>query len=178
MGDQTGLLLHQLMRAHHNACMAALARRGVRDVGSPRLLWALSRYPDDPARAPTQKELADKLHSAPPTVAASLKALERQGYVARRTDQRDTRRNRISITQKGRDAIAQSMEAFRQVDGHMYLGFSPQERALADGLFSRMLENLYQIGGDRRQDPPPDPLGPPPAPEPSQDPFERKCDHC
>ena len=178
MGDQTGLLLHQLMRAHHNACMAALARRGVRDVGSPRLLWALSRYPDDPAQAPTQKELADKLHSAPPTVAASLKALERQGYVARRTDQRDTRRNRISITQKGRDAIAQSMEAFRQVDGHMYLGFSPQERALADGLFSRMLENLYQIGGDRRQDPPPDPLGPPPAPEPSQDPFERKCDHC
>ncbi|MDE7002881.1 MAG: MarR family winged helix-turn-helix transcriptional regulator, partial [Oscillospiraceae bacterium] len=158
MGDQTGLLLHQLMRAHHNACMAALARRGVRDVGSPRLLWALSRYPDDPAQAPTQKELADKLHSAPPTVAASLKALERQGYVARRTDQRDTRRNRISITQKGRDAIAQSMEAFRQVDGHMYLGFSPQERALADGLFSRMLENLYQIGGDRRQDPPPDPL--------------------
>ncbi len=178
MGDQTGLLLHQLMRAHHNACMAALARRGVRDVGSPRLLWALSRYPDDPAQAPTQKELADKLHSAPPTVAASLKALERQGYVARRTDQRDTRRNRISITQKGRDAIAQSMEAFRQVDGHMYHGFSPQERALADGLFSRMLENLYQIGGDRRQDPPPDPLGPPPAPEPSQDPFERKCDHC
>ncbi len=171
MGDQTGILLHQLMRAHHNACMAALARRGVRDVGSPRLLWALSRYPDDPAQAPTQKELADKLHSAPPTVAASLKALERQGYVARRTDQRDTRRNRISITQKGRDAIAQSMEAFRQVDGHMYHGFSPQERALADGLFSRMLENLYQIGGDRRQDPPP-------APEPSQDPFERKCDHC
>ena len=62
----------------------------MRDVGSPRLLWALSRYPDDPARAPTQKELADKLHSAPPTVAASLKVLERQGYVERRTDQKDT----------------------------------------------------------------------------------------
>ena len=161
MADQSGILLQQLMRAHHNACMAALARRGVRDVGSPRLLWALSRYPDDPARAPTQKELADKLHSAPPTVAASLKVLERQGYVERRTDQKDTRRNRISITQKGRDAIAQSMDAFRQVDGHMYHGFSPEERALADALFSRMLENLYQIGGARRQDPIPDPLAPP-----------------
>ena len=169
MADQSGILLQQLMRAHHNACMAALARRGVRDVGSPRLLWALSRYPDDPARAPTQKELADKLHSAPPTVAASLKVLERQGYVERRTDQKDTRRNRISITQKGRDAIAQSMDAFRQVDGHMYHGFSPEERALANQLFSRMLQNLYQIGGDRRQDPPPDPLAPPPGAV--QDPF-------
>lgn len=176
MDERTGLLLQQLMRAHHNACMAALARRGVRDVGSPRLLWELSTYPDDPARAPTQKELADKLHSAPPTVAASLKVLERQGYVERRTDQRDTRRNRISITQKGRDAIAQGMDAFRQVDGHMYYGFSPEERALVDQLLSRMLENLYQIGGNRRQEPPPDPLGPPPGPP--QDLFERKCDLC
>ena len=172
MENELGMVLHMLMRAHHNACMAALAQRGVEDVGSPRLLVQLAQYPDGPEGAPTQKELADKLHSAPPTVAASLKVLERQGYVERRTDQKDTRRNRISITQKGRDAIAQSMDAFRQVDGHMYHGFSPEERALADALFSRMLENLYQIGGARRQDPIPDPLAPPPPPEgPSHDPF-------
>ena len=47
MADQSGILLQQLRRAHQDACMAALARRGVRDVGSPRLLWALSRYPDE-----------------------------------------------------------------------------------------------------------------------------------
>ena len=169
MDDETGMRLHQLMRAHHNACAAALVRQGLRDIGSPRLLWELSTYPDARERAPTQKELADKLHSAPPTVAASLKVLERQGYVERRTDQRDTRRNRISITPKGRDVIAQSMDAFRQVDGHMYHGFSPEERALTNQLFSRMLQNLYQIGGDRRQDPPPDPLAPPPGAV--QDPF-------
>lgn len=178
MGDQTGILLHQLMRAHHNACMAALARQGLRDVGSPRLLMELFRYPDDPAQAPTQKELADRLHSAPPTIAASLKVLERQGYVARRTDEKDTRRNRISITQKGRDAIAQGMAAFQQVDEHMYRGLSPHDREQVELLLARMLENLYQIGGDRRQDPPPDPLGPPPPPGPSQDPFERKCRTC
>ena len=172
MDSESGILLHQLLRAHHNASMAALAQRGLQAISSPRLLLELYRCPDDPAQAPTQKELADRLHSAPPTIAASLKVLERQGYVERRTDQKDTRRNRISITQKGRDAIAQSMDAFRQVDGHMYHGFSPEERALADALFSRMLENLYQIGGSRRQDPIPDPLAPPPPPEgPSHDPF-------
>ena len=176
MDDETGMWLHQLMRAHHNACATALVRRGLRDIGSPRLLWELSTYPDDPARAPTQKELADRLHSAPPTVAASLKALERQGYVERRTDEKDTRRNRISITQKGRDAITQGMDAFRQVDAHLYAGFTREEREQVLLLHSRMLANLYQIGGDRRQDPPRDPLGPPPGPPP--DPFERKCRTC
>lgn len=176
MEDQSGLLLHQLMRAHHNACTAALSARGLRDIGSPRLLWELSTFPDDPALAPTQRELADRLHSAPPTVAASLKALERQGYVERRTDEKDTRRNRISITQKGRDAIAQGMDAFRQVDAHLYAGFTREEREQLRQLHSRMLANLYQIGGDKRQDPPHDPLGPPTGPPP--DPFERKCRTC
>ena len=103
--DQSALLLNQLFRAHHNACMAALAQRGVGDVGSPRLLLQLAQYPDGPEGAPTQKELADKLHSAPATIAASLKVLERQGYVTRRVDQADSRRNRIFITPKGRDTV-------------------------------------------------------------------------
>lgn len=176
MDDPSGLLLHQLMRAHHNACTAALNALGLRDIGSPRLLLELFRLPDDPEQAPTQKELADRLHSAPPTIAASLKVLERQGYVERRTDEKDTRRNRISITQKGRDAIAQGMDAFRQVDAYMYAGFTREEREQLRQLHSRMLANLYQIGGDKRQDPPHDPLGPPTGPPP--DPFERKCRTC
>ena len=176
MDDHPGALLHQLLRAHHNACMAALAQGGVRDVGSPRLLWELSRYPDDPAQAPTQKELADKLHSAPPTIAATQKALERQGYVERRTDEKDSRRNRVAITQKGRDTLAAGMSAFQRVEEHLYRGFTPEEREQAAGFHRRMLANLYQIGGDRRAEPPRDPLGAPP--EPSQDPFERKCTTC
>lgn len=175
MENESGVLLHQLMRAHHNASMAALNRRGLGDIGSPRLLWELFRYPDDPAQAPTQKELADRLHSAPPTIAASLKVLERQGYVIRRTDERDTRRNRISITPKGRDAIRAGMAAFKQVDGYLYHGFSPEERELVYSFHRRMLENLYQIGGDKKNEPPPDPLGPPPPPEGM---TERKCTPC
>ena len=169
MDAEPGMLLHQLMRAHHNACTAALARQGLRDIGSPRLLMELFHYPDDPAQAPTQKELADRLHSAPPTVAASLKCLERQGYVERRTDEKDSRRNRISITQKGRDALTAGMRAFQQVDDHMYHGFSPEERELVYQFHQRMLDNLYQIGGDRD-----DGHCPPPPPEPP----ERKCDPC
>lgn len=161
--DDSALLFNQLLRTHHNACMAALARQGAGDIGSPRLLVALSQYPDDPDQAPTQKELADRLHSAPATVAASLKVLERQGYVVRRTDEKDTRRNRIFITRKARDVLDAGLQAFQQVDDAMYRGFSPEEREQVYRFHRRMLENLYQVGG-RRWDaccPPP----PPPAPK-------------
>ena len=170
MEVESGMLLHQLVRAHHNACTASLDRRGLRDVCSPRLLLELFHWPGAPEQPPTQKELADRLHCAPPTIAASLKVLERQGYVERRTDEKDSRRNRISITQKGRDAIRTAMDGFRRVDEYMYHGFSPEERELVYGFHRRMLENLYQIGGDKD-----DPLAPPPGPS---EPLERKCDPC
>lgn len=169
MDERPGMIFHQLLRAHHNACTSALADQGLRDMGSPRLLMELAQYPDDPDRAPTQKELADRLHSAPPTIAASLKCLERQGYVHRRTDERDSRRNRISITQKGRDALESGVRAFQRVDDHMYQGFTREEREQVYRLHRRMLDNLYQIGGDKDAGcpPPPPPISP-----------ERKCDLC
>lgn len=167
--DDSALLFNQLLRTHHNACMTALARRGGGDIGSPRLLAVLAQYPDDPDRAPTQKELADRLHSAPATVAASLKVLERQGYVVRRTDRRDTRRNRIFITQKARDALDAGLRAFQQVDDAMYQGFSPEEREQVRQYHRRMLENLYQAGGRQW-----DGFCPPPSAAPP----ERKCDPC
>ena len=170
MDERSDIIFHQLLRAHHNAHMAALAKLGVGDIGSPHLLIALSHYPDDPAQAPTQKELAVLLHIAPPTIAASLKCLERQGYVARRTDEKDSRRNRISITRKGRDALESGMRAFQRVDNAMFRGFTPEEREQVQAFHRRMLDNLYQIGGDQDTQCPPPP--PPPIP------HERKCDPC
>ena len=170
MDDRAGIIFHQLLRAHRSAHMTALAERGLGDISSPHLLVTLAHYPDDPSQAPTQKELADRLHIAPPTIAASLKCLERQGYVARRTDEKDSRRNRISITRKGRDALAAGMEAFQQVDDAMFRGFTAGERAQVQEFHRRMLDNLYQIGGDKDAGCPP----PPPPPIPN----ERKCDPC
>ena len=142
MDVRSGIIFHQLLRAHRNAHMTALAQRGVGDIGSPHLLVALSHYPDDPAQAPTQKELADRLHIAPPTIAASLKALERDGYVARAADERDARRNRVSLTEKGRGAVQLCTESFRAVDERMLLGFTPEEARQLGGFLARMVKNL------------------------------------
>lgn len=167
-----GFLFHQMLRAHHNACAAALAAQGVADVGSPRLLMELSQYPDDPDQAPTQKELAGRLHCAPATIAVSLKCLERAGYAVRRTDERDSRRNRISITQKGRDVLAEGARAFQTVDDYMFRGFTDEEREQVMEFHRRMLDNLYQIGGRQGKGPFPPP--PPFPPGPPQDTMEGK----
>lgn len=153
-------LLHALMRAHYNATQAGLVRRGLPDLGSPKILFALLEYPEDGSSAPSQKELADLLHISPATMATSLKSLEKYGYISRQTDLRDSRRNRISITEKGRDAILTSHAVFASVDLYMFHGFSQQERDQVYAFHQRMLNNLYQIGGDKDFGcPPPPPPG-------------------
>jgi len=100
----------------------------------------------------SQREVAKVLRLAPATVAVSLKSLEREGYVQRRTDERDARRNRVSLTEKGRQAVELCGRAFREVDEQMLAGFTPQERQQLSGFLRRMMENL---GGPPECPPPP-----------------------
>ena len=141
-------LLHALLLAHFNAQQSGLRRRGLPHLGSPKILFLLMRYPEDGSSAPSQKKLADLLRISPATVAASLKSLELCGYVTRHADEQDSRRNRISITAKGRQAMQTSGEVMRSVDEYMFHGFTPQEREQVMSFHKRMLNNLYQIGGD------------------------------
>lgn len=153
------MVFHALFRAHFNASHANLAREGLGDLGSPRLLHTLlDRHRR--GETPSQKELADQLHISPATVATSLKSLERNGYVRRQPDPADTRRNLVSITEKAVEAMERSHAVFLSVDRAMFAGFTPAEVERLNEYHRRMLENLYAIGGDR--DAPCVPPAPPP----------------
>lgn len=156
--DHPGLLFQTVFRAHHNAVHAGMTRAGVEGVGSPRLLLALRDYHLQGV-VPSQRELADRLRVSPATIATSLKSLERQGYVERQRDAADCRRNLISITRRGLDALDHSRQVMDRVDRAMFAGFSPEEIGQVESFHRRMLQNLYAIGGD--QDAP----CPPPPPE-------------
>lgn len=156
---RSDFLFHALMRAHFNAQMAGLSRRGLPNLGSPKILFALMDLSDQGAPAPSQKELADLLRISPATIANSLRSLERSGFITRMADENDSRRNLIFITDKGRQSILTVREAFDSVDDYMFHGFSQAERDQVYELHQRMLDNLYQIGGKEDFNPPPPPPG-------------------
>lgn len=154
MTYNTGMVFHSLFRAHHNAVQGQLNRDGLGDIGSPRLLHAL-RDCGEEGQIPSQRELADLLHVSPATITASLKSLERNGYVERHIDPADSRRNLITITDKALAIMERSDHVFEKVDEHMFFGFTQEEVAQLNHYHLRMLQNLYAIGGDQDAPPPP-----------------------
>lgn len=137
-------LFHDVHRAHHNAVLAALSAQGLQFVGQPKVLFVLDSLAEGGA---TQRELAESVHVSPATMTASLKSLERQGYVTKRSDQTDGRCKRVAITEKGRQAVQLCDKALRQVDHRLYAGFTPEEVERLKNDYRRMLKNLYDIGG-------------------------------
>jgi DNA-binding MarR family transcriptional regulator len=136
-----------LHHAHRAAVNASMARCGVPEPGQPFILFALERIGN--GSIDTQRELAERLGLSPATVTASLKALEKQGYVRRVTDENDMRRKRIEITERGREAEVLCRRAFVQVDDVMYRGFSETELSQLSSFFDRMTENLRREYGER-----------------------------
>lgn len=142
--------LHRLGRAHHNAISAQMSRSALSDVGNPMLLFILAQAMEQADKlVPSQKHLAQRLHVSPATVANSLKSLERGGYVRKRPDPADARRNQVYITHKGRQAVTRCVQIFQAVDAQTLVGFSPEEQEQLRRFHLRMLDNLSQIGGDQ-----------------------------
>lgn len=143
MYDKTepSILFHSLHHAHKRQVMAEQRARGVADMGAPMLLMVLF-HADKNGEKLSQRELARRLRLSPATVAVSLKTMERCGYVSRETDGRDARRNLVTITEKGREAVELCGRSFRATDEQMLSDFTPQEKEQLTGFFIRMLQNL------------------------------------
>lgn len=143
MQKMPSMLFHALHRAHMNAVQSELNARGLSDVGAPMILFILDHH-GDRGEIASQRELAQALRVSPAAIATSLKSLERLGYVEKRVDEADARRNRVMITQKGKLAVQQCFDVFQEIDRCMMEGFTEQEQEDLDRLHRKMLENLRQ----------------------------------
>lgn len=140
-----GALIHALQRAHRYAIQSAAGAAGLEDLGSPMILIILRSWGEE-REQPTQRDLAQAFHVTPATVAMSLKSLERCGYVEKREDPRDQRCKRVSLTEKGREAVDTCLRVFAQVDEKMLAGFSDAEKEQLAAYHRRMLENIQGAG--------------------------------
>jgi len=138
------LLSRQINQAHRTAIQAELNAAGLSEVGHPMLLSILeSNAPGDrAAQCHAQRDLAELLHISPAAVANSLKSLEKGGYVRREPNAGDARRNIVTLTEKGSQAVEGCHQAFERVSHRMLVGFTEDEKAQLLSFRRRMLHNL------------------------------------
>ncbi len=145
------LAVHNIIRVmrRHHACI----ERRVADLGihhsQHRLLLHLARF----ECIPSQKEIAETMGISPAAVAATLKRLEREGYIARSVPGEDNRRNEIRITERGLEKVVESREMFESVDRATFAGFSEEEMHTLLDFLARIDQNLDNAGAPA--DPPP-----------------------
>ena len=142
------VLERRLHQARQNAVQAELAAAGLQEIGHPMLLCMLDlagRRPEAPLR--TQRELAQMLNVSPAAVTASLRSLERKGYLLRETGRGDARCNQVRLTDKGRQAV-DAARVVLGLDGvvvrgeHLALGHARELPA------KRLDERLERFGHD------------------------------
>lgn len=87
----------------------------------------------------------------PPTVAVTVKRLEKADVIYRRPDPNDMRISRIYLTEKGLRISAQIEVVIQENEKALTAGFSEEELELARHFFTRMMQNLNALSGGKEQ---------------------------
>lgn len=90
----------------------------------------------------TQKELAEHLHVSPASVATTLKRMEKSGFILRAEDKDDTRKKRLTATEKGSDALRSFRKVCEETDGQLFKNFSEEEKEQLMGYLKRLNSNI------------------------------------
>ena len=135
--------MHRLELLRRIKARSLMAESGLHP-GQPRLMEFIAAHPGC-----TQKEAADELDVTPASAAASLKRLEKAGFVSREPDSADARRNRLFLTEAGQRQVEESRSRFSALDAQMFAGMSEDEVAAFRRACEKMFDNLADEG-DRR----------------------------
>ncbi len=131
-----GYVVNHLARVFEQALYRRIVPHGARPGQFPVLLclWAEEGL--------TQAELTRRLAIEQPTMANTLKRMERDGLIVRRPDARDGRRALVYLTDRGRDLQAVLTGQAAEVNGIAGADVSEEEKALFLDLARRMIARL------------------------------------
>ncbi len=132
--------MHRLELLRRIKARSLMADSGLHP-GQPRLLEYIRSHPGC-----TQKEAADELDVTPASAAASLKRLEKAGFVLRQPDEKDSRRNQLFITDKGKSQMEENKRQFAQLDEKMFQGMDDGEVEAFRRACEKMFDNLADEG--------------------------------
>ena len=94
----------------------------------------------------SQREVSERISIDASDVVDLVDRLERAGYVRRRRDERDRRRNTLELTPGGRDAIERFRAVARAVDDAVLRGLDDDERTTLRALLHKVVESQEPRG--------------------------------
>ena len=90
----------------------------------------------------TQREAAEWLQVSQPSIAVSVKRMQRTGLLIKESDENDLRITRLSSTEEGRKSMEGCREECDQVDARMFAGFTESELESLWGYLDRLIDNM------------------------------------
>ncbi len=105
--------------------------------GHPHTLFLLHHHP-----GMTQRELAQALHVAAPTLSVSVRRMEAAGLVERRPDPSDARCQRLYLTAEGEAMDRRCAQGREFLMDALYEDFSEEDMRLLGNLLARMTAQL------------------------------------
>ena len=92
----------------------------------------------------TQQEIAEMLDVSSASIAQSTKRLQRDGFIRKKTDEENLRKNRLTLTKRGIDTAENCRRAYNAVDNVIYGNFSEEELICLRTMFDCMINNFKQ----------------------------------
>ncbi len=90
----------------------------------------------------TQNDLAEFMQVTPPSVARSVMRMQRTGLLNVTQDEKNRRKNRIIVTEKGREMALLCGNDIKQIEQQMFAGFAKEEVQRLCGYIERLTANL------------------------------------
>lgn len=135
------MLLYRAFHAQRNYLRPCIGEIGL-EVGQPKMLAYLAR--NGPCG---QRRLADYFEVDGAAISRMVDALERGGFVLRRTNAQSRRSNLIELTEKGRQANQRWEARCKEMEEIMLRGFTEEERAAFADALSRVYQNFRSQKG-------------------------------
>lgn len=139
--------LRKTDRLHRKAVESQVASLGIHRSQHMMLL-----YLSCVGNLASQREIAEHFEISAAAVAVTLKKLEINKYIIRKSDETDTRINRITLTPKGEKMIKHTRELFNEIDRDMFEGITESELEVFDRVLERLAENLKKRNGQAEED--------------------------
>lgn len=133
-----GHLVNYAARLFAQALYRRIGRHGVTRGQFPVLLMLWEQ------EGPTQTQLAERLAVEQPTMANTLKRMERDGLIRRVADPADRRQAHVHLTERGRGLRGALTASARETNSVALAGLSAEETEQFLALARRVIQNLEQ----------------------------------